>query len=132
MTALDRREAIIDAAKDDARAAVDLLLDAIGRILLAHLDAHESTAPSPVPVKPGKPRKGVTNTRPAVARSATQQMLAALIAKDEQDLLLDAEGLTHTEQEALRTLRRAKLAVTAAPGLWRPTLAGIAAARKTA
>jgi len=131
MTALDRRDGIIEAAKDDARAAVDLLLDAIGRILLAHLDAHEE-ATLPEPVKPSKPRKGVTNTRPAVARSATQQMLAALIAKDEQDMLLDAEGLTRTEQEALRTLRRAKLAVTAAPGLWRPTLAGIAAARETA
>ena len=131
MTALDRRDGIIEAAKDDARAAVDLLLDAIGRILLAHIDAHEEATP-PTPVKPSKPRKGVTNTRPAVARSATQQMLAALIAKDEQDMLLDAEGLTRTEQEALRTLRRAKLAVTAAPGLWRPTLAGIAAARETA
>lgn len=131
MTALDRREGIIEAAKDNARAAVDLLLDAIGRILLAHLDAHEE-ATLPEPVKPSKPRKGVTNTRPAVARSATQQMLAALIAKDEQDMLLDAEGLTRTEQEALRTLRRAKLAVTAAPGLWRPTLAGIAAAREEA
>jgi len=131
VTASDRREGIIDAAKDDARAAVDLLLDAIGRILLAHIDAHEEATP-PTPVKPSKPRKGVTNTRPAVARSATQQMLAALIAKDEQDMLLDAEGLTRTEQEALRTLRRAKLAVTAAPGLWRPTLAGIAAAREAA
>ena len=131
MTASDRREAIIDAAKDDARAAVDLLLDAIGRILLAHIDAHVEAAP-PAPVTPSKPRKGVANPRPAVARSATQQMLAALIAKDEQDMLLDAEGLTSTEQEALRTLRRAKLAVTAAPGLWRPTLAGIAAARETA
>lgn len=131
MSALDRREGIIEAAKDDARAAVDLLLDAIGRILLAHLDAHETTT-SPAPVKPSKSRKGVINPRPAVARSATQQMLAALIAKDEQDMLLDAEGLTRTEQEALRTLRRAKLAVTAAPGLWRPTLAGIAAARETA
>lgn len=131
MTASDRREAIIEAAKDDARQAVDLLLDAIGRILLAHIDAHEE-ATLPEPVKPSKPRKGVTNTRPAVARSATQQMLAALIAKDEQDMLLDAEGLTRTEQEALRTLRRAKLAVTAAPGLWRPTLAGIAAAREEA
>lgn len=131
MTASDRREAIIDAAKDDARAAVDLLLDAIGRILLAHLDAHEEATP-PAPVKPSKSRKGVTNPRPAVARSATQQMLAALIAKDEQDMLFDAEGLTRTEQEALRTLRRAKLATQVAPGLYRPTLKGIAQQRSAA
>lgn len=131
MTASDRREAIIDAAKDDARQAVDLLLDAIGRILLAHLDAHEEAAP-PAPVTPSKSRKGVINPRPAVARSATQQMLAALIAKDEQDMLLDAEGLTRTEQEALRTLRRAKLATQVAPGLYRPTLKGIAQQRNAA
>lgn len=45
MTTLDRREAALDAAREDARHAVDLLLDAIGRILLAHIP----DAPAPAP-----------------------------------------------------------------------------------
>lgn len=45
---------------------------------------------------------------------------------------LDREGRTCAEQEALRTLRRAKLATQEAPGLWRPTLKGIAQQRNAA
>jgi len=227
VTASDRREAIIDAAKDDARAAVDLLLDAIGRILLAHIGAHAVTQPQPSApdaarldhsapnrnwtpeedavlaqhyptrgadgvraagvnrsnaaitirartkgVRRGDrswtaeedallarhfPRGGVkavqasgvnrTNasvykraqrtglgrhrprTAPVITRSLTQQVLDALLEADARDDVLDAELLTRTEKGALRKLRRDNLATQEAPGLWRPTLKGIAQGR---
>ena len=222
MSASDRREAIIDAAKDDARAAVDLLLDAIGRILLAHLDAHETTPPPASVTVTGTrwtpeedallrehypeggrksvqtagvnrssaaiterarklnlkrhyrwtpredeliernyPRGGLKAVRAAgVNRDAdaiyaramrlgvkrtfareepttppqtlTQRLLATLVERDDADLLLDAEDLTSAEQTALRKLRRDNLATQVAPGLYRPTLKGIAQQRSAA
>jgi len=228
MTALDRRDGIIDAAKDDARAAVDQLLDAIGRILLAHLDAHVSAAQPPTnprlphsaPARHWTPeedallrahypeggRKGVQTagvnrtatairerarrlnlTRsnyhwtpaedaviarhyprgglkavraaglkrdgnavynralrlgvnrdyangeppdpPEAPQTLTQRILATLVERDDADLLLDTDDLTPAEQAALRKLRRDKLATQDAPGLWRPTLGGLTAAR---
>jgi len=227
VTASDRREAIIDAAKDDARAAVDLLLDAIGRILLAHIDAHESAAQPPTnprlphsaPARHWTPEEdallrahhpeggpagvqaaGVNRTSAAIKERArklnltrhyrwtpaedelierhyprgglkavraagvkrdadaiyaramrlgvkrtyareepttppqtlTQRLLATLVERDDADLLLDAEDLTSAEQTALRKLRRDNLATQVAPGLYRPTLKGIAQQRSAA
>jgi len=219
VSASDRREGIIDAAKDDARAAVDQLLDAIGRILLAHLDAHETTPPPTVAgsfwtpeedallrahhpeggpagvqaagvnrtsaaikerarklnltrhyrwtpaedelIERHYPRGGLKAVRAAgVKRDAdaiyaramrlgvkrtyareepttppqtlTQRLLATLVERDDADLLLDAEDLTSAEQTALRKLRRDNLATQVAPGLYRPTLKGIAQQRSAA
>lgn len=217
MTSSEQREAVIAAAKDDARQAVDALLDAIGRILLAHIDAHADATPPPVAVsgsqwtlaedellrrhyptlgpegviRAGVNRSGAaindrarklgltrldrwtdaedalvrrhyalggseaviaagvdrsetaiyhrarrlgvrnytTPTTPAPPEALTRQVLAALIERDADDQLLDADDLTSAEQTALRKLRRDNLATQEAPGLWRPTLAGLAAAR---
>ncbi len=195
MTASDRREAIIDAAKEDARQAVDLLLDAIGRILLAHIEAHvEATPPPPAALervsRAGRawmlredelvtlhypehgaagvltagvnrsesavrqradtlgvkraynPRNhtnsaGVQDTQctpppPTPPRTPTRRVLERLVERDQADMLLDTDELTLSEQAALRKLRRNKLAAQEAPGLWRPTLAGLTEARKEA
>lgn len=223
MTASDRREAIIDAAKDDARAAVDLLLDAMGRILLAHIDAHETTPPPTVAgsfwtpeedalllryhpdggseavraagvnrsgaaindrarklgltrldrwtdaedalvrrhyalggseaviaagvkrdadaiyaraMRLGVKRDYAANREqpdpPETPQTLTQRILATLVERDDADLLLDADDLTSAEQTALRKLRRDNLATQVAPGLYRPTLKGIAQQRNAA
>lgn len=50
-------EKVIEAAKHDAKNAVDQLIDAIGRIMLATLEQHQAQAASPPPNSPYTPEQ---------------------------------------------------------------------------
>lgn len=128
MTA-SQRAAMLEQAQVDARRAVDDLLDAIGRVLIAHVDLAVEQTTERTPPPSAKRSRG---DRPVRVLTVEERVLAALVTADAADMPLDASELEAAERAALTRLSRARYARTVERGLWRPTLAGLNRAREWA
>lgn len=148
MTPPEYRDQALQQAKVDALAATEAFLDAVGRLMLLHveialdtvtpaldavakafqeaeavLDGLPTTTPAPTP----EPSKGLAKV--PGPRNIRKTLLATLLEHDERDALFDQEGLSPSERNALHRLKHDHLATHVGGGLWRPTLKGLTRAR---
>lgn len=103
-------EKTIEAAKHDAKQAVDQLVDAIGRIMLATLEQHQAQAASPPPNSPWTPQEDDL-LRQHYPRGGSKGVQTAGVRRSRQSIAQRAHSLNirfdgpHTPQtdEHIRT-----------------------------